>query len=65
MENIMLKMRRTSLDISDRELLITKNCENPEKLLAWADDFYTDLASLQTFYGSIPDQVKDKWRRHL
>lgn len=47
------------LDISDRELLITKNCENPEKLLAWADDFYTDLASLQTFYGSIPDQVKD------
>ena len=47
------------LDISDRELLITKNCQNPEKLLAWADDFYTDLASLQTFYGSIPDQVQD------
>ena len=47
------------LDISDRELLITKNCQNPEKLLAWADDFYTDLASLQTFYGSIPDQIQD------
>lgn len=43
------------LDISDRELLITKGCEEPEKLLAWADDFYDDLASLQTFYGSVSD----------
>lgn len=43
------------LDISDRELLITKKCENPEKLLAWADDFYDNLASLQTFYGSVSD----------
>ena len=47
------------LDVSDKELMITKSCENPEKLLQWADDFYTDLVSLQTFYGSIPDQVKD------
>ena len=47
------------LDVCDRELLITTNCKNPEKLLQWADDFYTDLVSLQTFYGSIPDQVKD------
>lgn len=47
------------LDISDKELLITTSCENPEKLLQWADDFYDDLVSLQTFYGSIPDQVKD------
>ena len=47
------------LDISDRELLITTKCENPEKLLAWADDFYTDLVALQTFYGSIPDQVQE------
>lgn len=43
------------LDISDRELLITKDCKEPEKLLAWADDFYDDLVSLQTFYGSISD----------
>lgn len=43
------------LDISDRELMITKGCEEPEKLLAWADDFYDDLASLQTFYGSVSD----------
>ncbi|MCD7813538.1 MAG: substrate-binding domain-containing protein [Lachnospiraceae bacterium] len=47
------------LDISDRELLITTKCENPEKLLAWADDFYTDLVSLQTYYGSIPDCVAE------
>ena len=47
------------LDVCDRELMITTNCKNPEKLLQWADDFYTDLVSLQTFYGSIPDQVKD------
>lgn len=47
------------LDISDRELIISKDCKDPDKLLQWADDFYDDLASLQTFYGSIPDQVKD------
>lgn len=47
------------LDISDRELLITTKCENPEKLLQWADEFYTDIVSLQTFYGSIPDQVSE------
>ena len=43
------------LDISDRELVITKNCKEPEKLLKWADDFYDDLTSMQTFYGSISD----------
>lgn len=47
------------LDISDRELVLTKDCKNPEKLLQWADDLYTDMASLQTFYGSVPEQVKD------
>lgn len=47
------------LDISDRELLITTSCENPEKLLQWADDFYTDLVALQTFYGSIPDCITE------
>ena len=43
------------LDISDRELVISKDCENPEKLLAWADDFYDNVATLQTTYGSISD----------
>lgn len=50
----------TYLDIANRELLITTQCKNPDKLLQWADDFYTDLVSLQTYYGSIPDQVEDK-----
>lgn len=48
-----------NLDITDRELLITTKCENPELLLEWADDFYTDLVSLQTYYGSIPDQIQE------
>lgn len=43
------------VDISDRELVISKDCENPEKLLAWADDFYDNVATLQTTYGSISD----------
>lgn len=49
----------TFLDMSARELVITKSCENPELLLQWADEFYTDLVSLQTYYGSIPDQISD------
>ncbi len=45
----------TNIDIANRELIITKNCQNPEKLLAWADGFYDDLVTLQTYYGSISD----------
>lgn len=47
------------LDLADRELLITTKCQNVEAVLRWADGFYTDMASLQTFYGSIPDQIAD------
>lgn len=47
------------LDVADRELVITTECEDPVALLKWADGFYTDLASLQTFYGSIPDQITE------
>ena len=43
----------TYLDIADRELVITTACEDPEALLKWADNFYDDLVSLQTFYGSL------------
>ncbi len=50
----------TYLDIANRELIITTKCKNPDKLLQWADDFYTDLVSLQTYYGSIPDQITEK-----
>ena len=49
----------TFLDMSARELVITTSCENPELLLQWADEFYTDLVSLQTYYGSIPNQISD------
>lgn len=41
------------LDVTDRELVITTACEDPDALLRWADSFYTDLASLQMTYGEI------------
>lgn len=47
------------LDISDKELIITTSCSDPAKLLQWADLFYDNLVSMQTFYGSIPDQIQD------
>ena len=45
----------TYLNYGRNELIITKSCTNPGLLLKWADYFYTDLASLQTYYGSIGD----------
>lgn len=45
----------TNIDIGNRELVITNKCQNPEKLLAWADGFYDDLVSLQTYYGSVSE----------
>jgi putative aldouronate transport system substrate-binding protein len=45
----------TFLNYGRNEFVITKNCADPGKLLTWADQFYTDLASLQTYYGSIGD----------
>lgn len=35
------------------ELMITTKAENPAELLKWADKFYTEDASIQTFYGSF------------
>ena len=35
------------------EFVVTKDCANPGPLLAWADKFYTDDASIQNFYGSF------------
>lgn len=43
----------TNIDIAGRELVITNKCQNPEKLMEWADGFYDDLVSLLTYYGSI------------
>ena len=45
----------TFLNYGKNEFVITKNCSDPGKLLTWADQFYTDEASLQTYYGSIGD----------
>ena len=33
------------------EFMVTADCANPGPLLAWADSFYTDDASIQNFYG--------------
>ncbi len=35
------------------EFVITSACEDPGPLLAWADKFYTEDASIQNFYGSF------------
>lgn len=35
------------------EFVVTSSCENPGPLLAWADKFYTEDASIQNFYGSF------------
>ena len=43
------------LDVSRNELIITTACKDPATLLKWADEFYTDEVSLQTFYGSVSD----------
>ena len=50
---------RSFLDMSGYELCVTTNCENVELLLKWADEFYTDLVGVQTYYGSIPNQIKE------
>lgn len=43
------------LDVSRNELLITTQCKDPATLLKWADAYYNDEVSLQTFYGSVSD----------
>jgi len=43
------------LDNSRNEVVVTSSCSNPAKLLQWADSFYTDEVTLQTYYGSISD----------
>lgn len=40
------------------ELMITTSCKDPETLLRWADQFYTEDASIQTLYGSFDLAVK-------
>lgn len=45
---------------SRNELLITTQAKDPAKLLQWADKFYTEDASIQTFYGSFGIGVEKK-----
>ena len=40
------------------EFVVTANCEDPGKLLAWVDKFYTEDASIQNFYGSFGTGVE-------
>jgi putative aldouronate transport system substrate-binding protein len=41
------------LNYARNEFLVTKNAKNVKKLMQWADKFYTDDASIQTYYGSF------------
>ncbi|USY53246.1 extracellular solute-binding protein [Bacillus sp. 1780r2a1] len=43
---------------SRNEFMVTTAAENPAKLLKWVDKFYTEDASIQTFYGSFGTGVK-------
>lgn len=38
---------------SRNEFLVTSSCSDPGALLKWIDKFYTDDASIQTYYGSF------------
>ena len=49
----------TFFDISGRELVVSSSCENVDLLLQWADEFYTDLVTLQTYYATIGEFVID------
>lgn len=39
------------------QFMITSKCENPGKLLQWIDLFYTDDASVVTYYGDFEKAV--------
>ncbi|WP_150265986.1 extracellular solute-binding protein [Paenibacillus tepidiphilus] len=41
------------MSLNRNEMLITASCKNPEVAARWADQFYTDEASIQNFWGAI------------
>ncbi|MDO3409312.1 extracellular solute-binding protein [Saccharibacillus sp. CPCC 101409] len=41
------------MSFNRNELLITSSCANPEAAARWADQFYTNEASIQNFWGAI------------
>lgn len=40
------------------EFMVTTACKDPATLLSWVDQFYTEDASIQNFYGSFDKAVK-------
>lgn len=41
------------MNLARNELLITSSCAVPEVAARWADQFYTNEASIQNFWGAI------------
>ncbi|MEK3670123.1 extracellular solute-binding protein [Paenibacillus sp. FSL R10-2771] len=41
------------MSLNRNELLITSSCKTPEIAARWADQFYTNEASIQNFWGAI------------
>ncbi|MNB88713.1 Lipoprotein LipO precursor [compost metagenome] len=41
------------MNLARNEFLITSSCKTPEIAARWADQFYTDEASIQNFWGAI------------
>ncbi|WP_339315783.1 extracellular solute-binding protein [Paenibacillus sp. FSL R10-2734] len=46
------------MNLSRNELLITTSCKYPEIAARWADQFYTNEASIQNFWGAIGTVIK-------
>ncbi|MEK4473849.1 extracellular solute-binding protein [Paenibacillus sp. FSL R7-0048] len=46
------------MNLERNELLITTSCKYPEIAARWADQFYTNEASIQNFWGAIGTVIK-------
>lgn len=46
------------MNLARNELLITSSCKYPEVAARWADQFYTNEASIQNFWGAIGTVIK-------
>lgn len=44
---------KNGLSFNRNEFAVTRFCEYPEVAVRWADEFYTNEASIQNFWGSI------------
>ncbi|MCA1292434.1 extracellular solute-binding protein [Paenibacillus sp. alder61] len=48
----------SGLSFNRNEMLITTSCKYPEIAARWADQFYTNEASIQNFWGAIDTVIK-------